>query len=55
MNELPGRPDLQYRPEVVQIAAPRRKVWPWVLGTAIVLVLFLGVLMFRPQGLMGKA
>jgi branched-chain amino acid transport system permease protein len=23
--------------------------------TAIVLVLFLGVLMFRPQGLMGKA
>ena len=43
MNELPERPDLQYRPEVVQIAAPRRKVWPWVLGTAAVLLLMGGL------------
>lgn len=43
MNELPGRPDLQYRPEVVQIAAPRRKVWPWVLGTAAVLLIVGGL------------
>ena len=39
----PPRPDLQYRPEVVQIAAPRRKVWPWVLGTALVLLLLGGL------------
>ena len=39
----PPRPDQYHRPEVVQIAAPRRKVWPWVLGTAVVLLLLGGL------------
>ena len=42
-SHTPPRPDQQYRPEVVQIAAPRRRVWPWVLGTAVVLLLLGGI------------
>lgn len=41
-SHTPPRPDLQYRPEVV-IAPKRRKVWPWVLGTAVVLLLLGGL------------
>ena len=41
-SHTPPRPD-QYRTEVVQIAAPRRRVWPWVLGTAAVLLLIGGL------------
>jgi len=42
-SHTPPRPDQYRRPEVVQIAAPRRKVWPWILGTAVVLVLLGGL------------
>lgn len=42
-SHTPPRPDQRYRPEVVQIAAPRRRVWPWVLGTAVVLLLLGGL------------